>query len=193
MCAASTWAANPPQPRVKLTERKGQLLTFDLDFGFYEIRDARASMDERFPAVRLPASVMKNGHSRPEIDFALPVLRDQTMKSVQDTIAGRSTASPVPARPNVRIVALEPVRGRRSLRIAHGELWIDEAVAVRFSLMRSKWSADPEHWWIGYPSQWRASQKRWNDLFIVKDKAFRKHIAQLARETYLQRYGDESE
>ncbi|MBI4063121.1 MAG: hypothetical protein HY401_02350 [Elusimicrobia bacterium] len=170
------------------------MIRFDLDFGFYEIRQAQAYLNDRFPSIRLPVSVSRSGAGYEEIDFAEPALRIKVLELVKEKAGKAGKAMEAvkvkTGKPSVRLVSLEKFKSSRGSRIGKGELWLDEKVAVRFSLMKSKWSYSPRGWWIAFPSQWKKDSQAYQDLFVVKDKSLKKEITALVRETYLERYGD---
>lgn len=185
--ASSTFAATEPF-QIRLTDRTGQVARFDLDFGVFEIRNVQGSLDPRFPSIRLPASVSRSGLGRPEIDFSRPHLRVQVLNSFEELLFGKKPVQLAPKKEEVpRLVSLEPARSGRGPRLAQGELWL-YGIAVRFTLMKSKWSAAPSTWWIAYPSQWVEADQRWEDLFVIKDRPLKKQILNLVRETFVNRY-----
>ncbi len=198
LCASSTIV--PPDFVIHLTDRKEKLVRFDLDFGDFEIRGVQASLDARFESLRLPASVSKSGLSRPEIDFADPALRHRVLQGLIALVAGRAPApskqgfglAPAPERA-LRLTWLEPSPPRSRWHLAKGEIWLGGMVAVKFSLMKSQWTGESKSWWIAYPAEWVAHDRRWSDLVVIKDRKLKKRIAEFARQTYLERYAKESD
>lgn len=154
--------------------------------------------------MRLPASISKSGQSYPELDFSNPQGRGQVLQEVQALIdQGNQTGSPremlerskkksrdLPNQirmPSLRVVSLGSVKSKRGLKVAQGEIWFDEWLAVRFKLMRSKWSASPKDWWIAWPSAWDETSKTWQDLFAITNRDFKEKILDLVREAYSER------
>ena len=183
-----------PHPSIRIIEEKDDLVRFDLDFGFYEIRQAQAYLNDRFPSIRLPVSISKNGMANEEIDFADP----NTKPAILDLLKKISVASikihedkTSKKRPSIRLTWLEKINSSKGIRLAKGELWLDGQAAVRFSLMKSKWSQSPRSWWVAFPARWREDSNYWEDLFVIKDKSLKKEIIQIVREAYLDRYYEE--
>ncbi|MFC1521077.1 hypothetical protein ACFL6Y_01575 [Elusimicrobiota bacterium] len=186
---------------IYINERNGDLVDFDLDFDRFEIKGTQAYLKDLKPGaekddqmdlgVRLPASITKSARSYPEIDFLGQSLEARIYNALtffkakpdKKEILFKATNKPV----ELRLASIEPVK-KRGMRVANGVLWLDEEIAVKFSLMESKWSAEPSSWWIAFPAQYNKEEKRWRNVFHVKDWSFKKRITEIARKAYLERF-----
>lgn len=54
--------------------------------------------------------------------------------------------------------------------------------------MKSKWSAEPESAWVAFPSVWHKESKRYEDLWVIKDKGLKKKIREILVKAYLERW-----
>jgi len=192
-------------PEVYHVQKSSNQYAFDLDFGSFEIKQAQAYFADQWQSVRLPASVGKNKQPKPEIDF----IGDALEKTILSSLAGQPSPlvgegpqsgglGPAERRrregrvrgsfPNIFLASLEPVSARKGIRLAYGEIWLDKELAIKVTLMESAWSSDPRHWWIAYPAQYNSRTKRWDDLFVARDKEFKKKVLDLVRDAYLERY-----
>ena len=175
--------------RIYSVQQSSNQYSFDLDFGSFEIRKAQAVLSDQWQSVRLPVSIGKSRRTNPEIDF----IGDTLEKSVLSLLENdkRATINARRFLPSIYLASLEPVAARKGARLAYGEIWLDKELAIRVTLMESNWSADPSHWWIAYPAQYNPQTNHWDELFVIKDKKFKKKILDLVRDAYLDRYENE--
>jgi hypothetical protein len=184
----------PALRAIEITERSSKFFRADLDFGAFAIREMGAVLEGERSSLRFPASVSRSGRSEPEIDFLSPEYENALGEALRG--AARDPAPPVPKlrlEDEISVARLEPASSKKGLRVANGEIWIGRVLAVKVSLMKSKWSEDPLHFWVAYPARWSASERRWVGLFEVQDKGFKKRVEELLRKEYLKRYGGEEE
>lgn len=180
---------------IAIVQRHGDFVVFDLDYGFFEIRQAKAftGAAPAWPRIKLPPAIMPTGRSYPAIDFVGNAVEKIVFNHIKEAQTkdfirletGRQTQTP-----QIYLADLSPVHQKKhGLRLASGELWLGRGVAVKFSLMKSKWSDDPKHWWLAFPGQWDGALRVWRDVFVIKDKAFKQALHDAVRQAYLSRYG----
>lgn len=200
LTARPTWPLEVSS--LQITNRQDNLVEFSVDFGSFEVRKAKATLDGQPRSVRWPASITKAQRSYPEIDFIARDLEEKIFFVLaQTTVSLNSSAflgipSPLRGEGRVRVknkgiglqlASLEKLNSR-GIRLAKGELWLDGQLAIKFSLMESKWSADAKYWWLAYPAQYNTKTKDYEELVVMRSKEFKKRMTNLVREEYLKRY-----
>ncbi len=180
---------------IYINERKGDWVDFDIDYGAFMVNRAQAYVGKTekgaWQRVRLPAAISKAGRSWDAYDFVNEEAQTAVHAALARKLAGEKIAIPKPFKlrgKDITVVSLEPESRSKGSRLASGELWIADAIAVKFTLNRSKWSDDLEHSWVGFSGQWVKDERVWHDVLVFKEKSTKKMVDALVRGAYQSRY-----